>query len=901
MTAKKSKKAKAPTALAKPKTIKFINQSSPPVVLLPIVTASTSQLTAQVLEKRAAASRKFGIGYAIVAVLVLIASTVLWSVLSARVQLDNADQLISPYLFENASTVHGTLLPGAHSFLLKWPIFGLVHVLGTSSATYVAVTVGLVLSTVLALAVLLYRIERRPVVFGTLCLALASALIAVPAEPYAGGLLPVNMAMITTRNIEYVLFIVCLGLLARAKRLVSWRCGLAVIGLTVLIASDKLFLSLSLGGAVLGGFVAIFGRNRPLLRVFTRQLSATVVAGIATIGLLGALAGSRVAPHIVNQSAAGPYGFIGTVHELLLAVIYALLGILTNFGANPAAGTTILRNIPHQSFVTLMSLNGVSVLINGAILAAGLLAVGLAVRTTYVGRKDLARDISATDALALMLIFSTLAAVAAYIVTKHDFAVDARYLGIGVFAAFIALAAATRKMVWSVLGLAIVGLVLFAGVLSGAQIASQSATQQVAVAAPIARRNVLIAQVMVHHPVNTLVGEYWRVVPAKFRTGPADKLNILPLAACSQVRNTLTSTIWQHDLKKHSFAYLLTLDGSLTDYPHCSFAQVVAAYGSPNASTLIAGTLDKPKEVILFYDYGINQPTTNASTVDSIESTLPVSVKQITNAICIDPTTVNIVAHQDDDLLFMNPDIMRDIQAGKCVRTIYLTAGDSGSGRFYTLNREQGSEAAYSMMLGRREAWVQRTVKLADKQFVTVASPKDNPKVSLIFMHLPDGNLFGQGYAVTRHESLDHLNNFVIKRIHSVDNQSVYTSTRLTQALTTLLSIYQPSQVRLQSAYNDTVYPDHSDHRAAGRYGQAAMAAYAQQLPSGSAPISELFYIGYPVHGLVENVTGQDLADATKVFLAYAKYDGGVCQTQKQCDLTPTYNAYLRTQYQAPN
>ena len=36
-----------------------------------------------------------------------------------------------------------------------------------------------------------------------------------------------------------------------------------------------------------------------------------------------------------------------------------------------------------------------------------------------------------------------------------------------------------------------------------------------------------------------------------------------------------------------------------------------------------------------------------------------------------------IVAHQDDDLLFMNPDIQTSIAIGHIVKTAYLTAGDS--------------------------------------------------------------------------------------------------------------------------------------------------------------------------------------------------------------------------------
>ena len=41
------------------------------------------------------------------------------------------------------------------------------------------------------------------------------------------------------------------------------------------------------------------------------------------------------------------------------------------------------------------------------------------------------------------------------------------------------------------------------------------------------------------------------------------------------------------------------------------------------------------------------------------------------------------VAHLDDDLLFMNPDIASNIEAGGCVRLVYLTASDAGEGDGY--------------------------------------------------------------------------------------------------------------------------------------------------------------------------------------------------------------------------
>src|SRR3546814_4418800 len=56
------------------------------------------------------------------------------------------------------------------------------------------------------------------------------------------------------------------------------------------------------------------------------------------------------------------------------------------------------------------------------------------------------------------------------------------------------------------------------------------------------------------------------------------------------------------------------------------------------------------------------------------------------------------VAHLDDDLLFMNPDIASNIEAGGCVQVVYLTASDAGEGEHYMLGRERGVRAAYAYM-----------------------------------------------------------------------------------------------------------------------------------------------------------------------------------------------------------
>ena len=247
----------------------------------------------------------------------------------------------------------------------------------------------------------------------------------------------------------------------------------------------------------------------------------------------------------------------------------------------------------------------------------------------------------------------------------------------------------------------------------------------------------------------------------------------------------------------------------------------------------------------------------------------------------------------------MNPDVVHDLQAGNCVRTVYITAGDAGSGQFYWLGREEGSEAAYSEMLGADNIWAQRSVKLADNQFITVAALKNHPKVSLIFMHLPDGNLEGQGFRASHNQSLAQLEAGRIKQINSVDNQSAYTSPQLITALASLMFAYTPTEIRTQANFESTQYPDHSDHQSVGRYVEHAYTQYENEQYDGKITIPLKFYIGYPVHAMANNVFGADLAQKEAAFLAYAKFDNGVCQTLAKCNDTPTYSAYLRRQYQS--
>jgi len=856
---------------------------------------SVWHFSAAIIQK-SARNRVFRVCYVLFGLAVLFGTTLLWAVLGAHLQSHNADQLADPYLFSNLATLRNASFSGSHTLLLKWPIFWFISAVGISSFSLLAATVGLVLVTVATLALVLYKIDRRPLIFGTVCLGLSLALLLVPAQPYATGLLPVNMAMLTTRNIEYAVYLVALGLFVRGRRIKSWRFWLGVLLLGVLIASDKLFLSLSLGGALLALIIYAALRAWNFVTFASHWLLGSILAAVLSAGILETISASHIT-HLVNSNVATPYHVVSSAHSILLGVVYGMLGLLTNAGANPVYDNLVLRQLPHTLVHRLWSFSGPAYVAAAvALLYAVLLAWRLAWRTPRT-RPRTAPPVASL--LALALIWSTVAAIGVFVVTNHYYAVDARYLTISLFALVVTVSVGLRTIRFprpdAVLAIACC---LSAAIVIAVFTSVHISDHQTAALSVLDTRDDTVAATLKQHRVKLLVGDYWRVLPIKLAM--SGDINTLALAGCTQPTQVSTSSVAQPDLRKTSFAYLLTLSGNVTDFPNCSIAQVVAAYGRPNATQVVAGTFAQPKEVILFYDRGSHQSAPiedKKADVAPVTTILPIEPDQLTNTTCTGPTVMNFVAHEDDDILFMNPDIMHELNAGDCMRTVYLTAGDDGQGQAYWLSRQVGSEAAYNVMLGTDAIWVQRTVKLSQDEYVSIANPDGNPKVSLIFLNLPDGNLSGQGFPVSHFESLAKLQSGAITTMQTVDGQSSYTAAGLVSALAQLMELYHPSVIQTQADVTGGPDPDHSDHIATGKFTEAAATVYDQEEYIGAVTIPVKRYIGYPVRAYPSNVSGSDEAKKEAAFFAYAQHDPNVCHFVDTCEKT-SYGMYFSRQYQ---
>ncbi len=838
--------------------------------------------------------------YAWVAVAITLTTSWQWARLGAQTQQNNADQIVNAYLFESVKTFTHATFPDQHTFLFKWPIFILVEILGGGKLAYTAMTIALVLLTVGLFMALLYRIERRPLLFGTICLALASCLLLVPAQPYPGALLPVNMAMITTRNLEYIALLASFALLASTVRYKSWHFVGATAILLVLIASDKLFLPLTIGGAIVAGIVYWACRAKQLRKLSVRWLVMSFIASVGAFGLIALINASGITT-IQGSGGFGPYDLAHDVKTYAIAGLQMLAGIASVLGISPVVDSRILRDIPSQYFHTFTSWQGIAYAANTAIAGAGIAALFVLFKRSFGHQTKQTFDVYYR--LSIMLIWTSLAACFVFVVTDHYYPVDARYLAIVPFTLFVGLALASRGIRREPSYMPLIGILLMLSTVVGISTAQGLYFNgQYAMNDTIAR-NDSITKAIKYHPVTTVVGDYWRVMPVRLASN--NTIKVSPLGDCLAPSGVLNSTNWKADTE--SFAYLLTSQKSITGFGGCSLDSVVKQYGRPNASALIAGSVDKPDEVLLFYDRGLQTPPEVRAEAPGVlpaakdsrdyspSSVVPIDLAALPNRVCKNGTVMNIVAHQDDDILFTNPDLINSIRGKNCIRTVYVTAGDAGADSYYWLAREQASEAAYDTMRGYKDIWVKRIVRLPGGQYATIATPQTDHSISLIFLRTPDGNVGGQGFSTSGYESLSRLFAGKVPHLDSVDRQSSYTADELTRGLAALMKTYQPTVVRTQADDYDVRYPDHSDHIATGHFTDKAFTLYSE---TKLQPEARLFhYMGYPIHGLGQNLSPTEMAEKEQIFRSYAEFDQTVCEAHNPCRFSGSYHSYLSRQY----
>ena len=243
-------------------------------------------------------------------------------------------------------------------------------------------------------------------------------------------------------------------------------------------------------------------------------------------------------------------------------------------------------------------------------------------------------------------------------------------------------------------------------------------------------------------------------------------------------------------------------------------------------------------------------------------------------------TTLNVVAHQDDDLLFMSPGVLHDVQSNRCVVTVYITAGDAGDSDSYWQGRALGSQAAYAQMAGVADSWTTNDAGISGHP-IPVLTLNGDPNVRLAFMRLPDGNyLYGTGFPTHNNESLQKLWQGTIGSITPDDGTPSYTKQSLIDTLASLMTEFQPDLIRTQDSTVGFQNGDHSDHYAGALFAGQALATY-------STPHTVARYIDYPISNYPQNVFGADLTNKQNAFYTFANHDSHTCNSATACLARP--------------
>lgn len=230
---------------------------------------------------------------------------------------------------------------------------------------------------------------------------------------------------------------------------------------------------------------------------------------------------------------------------------------------------------------------------------------------------------------------------------------------------------------------------------------------------------------------------------------------------------------------------------------------------------------------------------------------------------CTNGHEMFLVAHQDDDIIFMSPDLAQKIEEGICITTVFLTAGDAGRDRVYWQSRENGAQAAYGKM-AEDNNWFADPVSINARQLSTVVLSKDQ-RIRLVFMRLPDG--FPDGSRVEG--SLQQLWEGTITDLQPLDSLASYTRDDLINTLAEAMAFYDVQAINFHDA-EDVNNRDHSDHTFAGKFALAASELYE------ISPDQLTQYVGYFSSELEQNITSEQLTQKIDVFKAYAQFDSSV-------------------------
>ncbi|RUL54792.1 MULTISPECIES: PIG-L family deacetylase [Lysinibacillus] len=225
-----------------------------------------------------------------------------------------------------------------------------------------------------------------------------------------------------------------------------------------------------------------------------------------------------------------------------------------------------------------------------------------------------------------------------------------------------------------------------------------------------------------------------------------------------------------------------------------------------------------------------------------------------------------IVAHMDDWLLFMNPNIRYELaNKNNKVVFIYTTANDAGASETFWRGNEEASLSSirFGVTYENEEKEYRDQVKLNNH----LLHRWTYGNVVSYFLRLPDGNLSGNGFSSQGYQSLQKLYLREIPDICTLDHSTVYHG--WDDLVNTIQSIIDfegdnHSVIKINFPEPDRVINqgDHSDHITTG--------LAVRVIPKYNNYYS-YSYKGYSISNYPIDLTGEDLFWKIGMFFVYDK------------------------------
>ena len=287
-----------------------------------------------------------------------------------------------------------------------------------------------------------------------------------------------------------------------------------------------------------------------------------------------------------------------------------------------------------------------------------------------------------------------------------------------------------------------------------------------------------------------------------------------------------------------------------------------------------------------------------------------------------DYTTMQIVAHEDDDILFMNLELRNMLAAGYGCVTVYLTAGEADGTldgtqdrEYFAASRQEGERAAYAAMMGVPNVpgtWDRSTLAVRNGNLVEVDALVAAPQVKLIFVNLPDDGddlqpPENQHALYQLYDNQAPSKTTIVPTGTPITQSYTYTRSDLLGSIIDLLNRYRPSIVRTldpqpyQAGSNpngtceappplDYVSPDNTDHTFATYFVNEALASYKGRTGNGHTSI--LYYKGYSIAQHQGNLGPVEYTDKRSICDAYKQWDHNFQDTEN------CYNGFFGATYE---